>query len=161
MTDVNETLNELAQLRASFQEFRDAVDADLAAERQRRLAVRQGEIVDAIARAYVGGASINAIKRAYGTKDYRTIKNIIDSMEEQIAFMRQQQEQEEETVRTDWFSITNGYVSTGDSSYEIFELEDGEYLLTGDGEMDGWILTENDEDERNRVLFKAVSEALA
>lgn len=145
MTDVNEVLNRLAEARGGYKDFVDAVDADLRRERQKRLAVRTGEIMSLVAEAYVAGASKRAIMRAYDTKDFRTIDSMLSTMQEQIELMRAEIAAQAETP--DWLEyLGNERVGIHGAGYEIVALEDDEYLLVGDAptQWDGIIVSGRD-----------------
>jgi hypothetical protein len=167
MTDVNETLNELAQARESYKDFVAAVDADLARERQRRLAVRQGEILHLVAKAYAEGGSKRAIMGAYRTKDFRTIQRMLDSMEEQIALIQAEIAASDAPETHDWFELVRkDYAYISGLGFDIFELEGEEYMLSqvaDEGDTSGWdgrILTPADsgnEDDAG-ILYRAIHE---
>lgn len=99
-----EQLRRLSELRENYKAEVKAIDEDLANERRKRIAVAQGTIVHLIIEAYVAGASINAIKRAYNTKDFNTIKNIINSNEALIEQLRTQKVVEEKR-ESEWFEV--------------------------------------------------------
>lgn len=130
MTDLNEVLDQLAKERAEYPEFLAAVDADLKLERQKRVAVRQGSIMNLVAQARALGGSKRAIMRAYNTKDFGTIARILDSMAEQVKLMQAQEVAAQVETKTDWFSVeTANLVYIEGIPYEVTELEGEEYLL--------------------------------
>ena len=133
MPDKNEVLGRLAEARASYKDFLEAVESDLERERQKRIATRQGEILSLIAEAWVLGATKADLKRAYGTKDHATITGILESLESQIAVLREQSGEEGEPVNADWFSIINGSgnvtVRIEGNEFEIVELDDTSIML--------------------------------
>jgi hypothetical protein len=145
MRDKNEVLAELQHARTTYKDFLAAVDADLAAEKQKRLATRQGEILHLVAEAFANGANINQIKRAYGTKDYKTIRSIIDSMGAEVKALEAEVKYE---TKPTWTLQQRGdtlFVDAGTSTYQVVDLEGHEYLLdldSGDNELyaDGEIL---------------------
>lgn len=162
MTDLNEVLEKLAQERAEYPAFLEAVDADLKLERQKRLAVRQGSIMNLVAEARVLGASKRAIMRAYGTKDFATIARILNSMEEQVKLMQAEQVASTVEAKTDWFEIiSEDLLYIGDFAYEVTELEGEEYLLIqtegGSTEFDGLVLSAASE-AAHGVLYSAIKE---
>lgn len=163
MPDKNDFLNELAEARRNYPTFLAAVEEDLAREKERRLAGELGNIRHLIAQAYIAGASISAIMRAYNTTDFRTIKNIITSMESQIAEMRRKNDEPE----SDWFHVINDHnvIVEGDY-YFVIHLEDEEFMLDSNGgpwAWDGRVLepqsTTNEEKELYWAIYEAGKEA--
>jgi len=133
MADKTDWLTALAELRGDYKDFLAAVDEDLARERQKRIASRQGDIMNAVVQAYTLGASLAEIKRAYGTKDHNTIKKIVEGTQSQADFMKK----ESPKARPDkpWFEIVGTFEAQNvvlyaeDSRYDVIYLEGGEFLL--------------------------------
>ena len=169
MTTKNEALAAIAKSRAGYKDFVKQVDADLRVEKAKRLAAQQGTIYHQVAEAWGTGASIEEIKRAYGTKDYRTIKNIIEAFAvepvngpETEVFI--------DTTPTSWYEIASfpspdrdGFMYAGENGYDIVLLDDGAdimLVLTGDDDLaglDGILESETGFSDPGRVeLFKAI-----
>lgn len=87
---MEEKLTELARAREGFRAFRDQVDADLARQRQIRLEGEIGRITTLILESAAAGATTGQIKRAYGTKDHRTIATILQSHASEIQALKSQ-----------------------------------------------------------------------
>lgn len=132
---MEDALAAITEARASYKDYVAQVEEDLKRERQVRLAKAQGTIIHRVAEAYALGANIADLKRAYGTKDYRTIRDILDAYHADL---------EDATVREqvahevfDWFTIetlptltTDGFVRAEDSTeYNVFYLDDGKDLM--------------------------------
>ena len=139
MTDKVELLADISAARSGYKDFARPVDDDLRRERDARLAAERGRIRDIIIRAFVAGASIAELKRAYGTKDYSTIRLILDSAEAEIAALRQA----EETGPTDWFEFNEGgdavTILDGEGAYGfsiVYFPEDNDYMLNYIGDLD-------------------------
>lgn len=83
---LEQTLEELERRRLGFKDRRDKIDEELAARRQTLLAEEISQINDLIAKARVEGGTLGQIKRAYGTKDHRTITTIIENSKSAIEY---------------------------------------------------------------------------
>lgn len=174
MTTKNEALAAIAKSRAGYKDFVKQVDADLRVEKAKRLAAQQGTIYHQVAEAWGTGASIEEIKRAYGTKDYRTIKNIIEAFAvepvngpETEVFI--------DTTPTSWYEIAKaptrtdeGMLYVGSNGYDIVPLDEGGDLmlvLTGDDDpagLDGILESETGFSDPGRVeLFRAIRKGMA
>lgn len=163
MPDKNELLDELTRARASFKAYVDWVDADLAQERERRIVKRQDEIWALVAQAFAAGATKADLKRAYGSKDHKTIVTILESRKGQIEAI-QEQAKVEAPVAPHWFEVTDGglYVTIEDDWYSVIPLEDGEYLLDqGEGDInprwDGRVLSRLSTGDE-QALYEALKE---
>lgn len=163
MTSREEALAELAEARASYRGFIESVDEDLRAERERRIAQRRAEIEGMVLRAYALESSIADIKRAWGTKDYRTIRNIIDSRSSELDALREElaQAAEPDSSVTPWltFPWKDGLIVHGEF-YRIIELQDDEgFLLVGDNDepLDGAIL-DGDSTGENKIIYETIKE---
>jgi len=140
MTDKYESLDRLRALRESYRAYVEAVDADLAREKAKRLAARQGEILEAVAESAARGASLADIKRAYGTKDHRTIKKMVDSMSNQIEAIA---EEIAAPVATERFTIDVGalgipYLTVDGITFMVVLMDEDGYMLDA---ADGWTST--------------------
>lgn len=138
MTSIELALDELAEARATYRDFVEAVDADLRAERDSRLAARKREIEGKVLRAFALGATIAALKRAWGTKDYRTIKNIIDTRQTELDAIREElakiPEDPATKTRYDWIAIDGDRIVIEGTDYEVVKFEDdGGYMLAAPG----------------------------
>lgn len=142
MTSLESALDQLAEARATYKAFIEAVDEDLRAERARRIETRRAEIESKVLWAYALGANIASLKRAWGTKDYRTIKNIIDSRESELDVIREEIDRipvdPKTQTRYDWIEIAGDKIVVADFEYEVIKFDDDSgYMLSGDGPEDG------------------------
>lgn len=136
LTDNRETLLlELAKARAEYAQFVEAVDADLKAERERRLSKYQEEIRGLVVRSFVAGARKSHIMQAYSTKDYNTINNILVAANAEAKVI----EKIEYVEPAPWFKVYDGYVTINNGDMEADftweTLEDGTILLDTDFEL--------------------------
>lgn len=97
------TLEELAERRLAFKSYREGVEEELRKLRIEKLAAEQASIEHIIVKAMAEGATLGQIKRAYGTKDHRTIANIVTARAAEIEAL--QNAKREEKAATDWFSF--------------------------------------------------------
>lgn len=161
-------LARLREDRANFKPFVEAVDRDLQQERANRIAMERAKIENDVVQAYVAGAKIADIKRAYDTKDYGTIRRIIDAHAAQVALMLNGTATSED-VPDEWFSyekssmVLSILLDGEDATFGVIAMEDDEYMLdhlTGSETLkrkyDGAILTENDTDASNVALWTEV-----
>lgn len=139
MTNLETTLDDIARRRAGFKDRRAKIDEELAARRAALLADELAQINDLIAKARAQGATLGDLKRAYGTKDHRTITSIVNSHAAEIAYWK-------DALTTgqygQWFTITSATeddiydtVLIHDVVFSITEIENGIMLLT---EQDRW-----------------------
>jgi hypothetical protein len=137
MTD-DKTLEELARRRAAFKTFQDAVDADLARQREERLAAEKGAIRTLILTAAAEGKSMGQIKRAYGTTDHRTIADVVHNGAAEILAI-QKGAVAEVDEKPDWFVIHDDEVTVtwqGDLAvYTWTAMESGEFMFTTDASL--------------------------
>lgn len=127
-------LAELAERRARFVEFRDAVDADLARQRVERLSAETAGIQQLVVECAAEDATIGQIKRAYDTKDHRTISDIIRSHGPEIAAIKAGKVARLRN-QPEWFTLdADGtiHVSWEESQadYTYSTLEDGQFLFS-------------------------------
>lgn len=126
---MQDTLDELERRRLGFKDRRDKIDEELAARRAALLAEETSQINDLIAKARAQGASLGAIKRAYGTKDHRTITTIVAEHSAEIEYWR-------DAILSgkhgSWFSIEDNKVTIKDVVFEILKLDDGSIMLSTD-----------------------------
>lgn len=143
MPDKEVTLANLKENREAYAAHVEAIEADLALERQKRLGVWQAQIRNLVLRAYAEGASIAAIQRAYGTRDFNTIKRIIESGTAEV----EQYKVEAVTAQTPtWFTVdaVDMTVEIGGCDFEIIEMDGAEFMLS---------CTFNDDDDANWRLW--------
>lgn len=172
MGKLEDTLAELATRRAAFKEFVDSVDEDLARQREERLASEKAAIRSLILTAVAQDASLGQVKRAYGTKDHRTIADVVKGGMAEIDAIRKQGTAEvtdmpewvhaltshEAVVVVDGDSATYGWSAMGDGAL-LFSTEaplwDETYTHKNEAVslLDG--KTENDSAEA-RVLAKFI-----
>ena len=140
-------LAELAERRERFKEFRDSVDADLARQRVERLAAENAAIDQLVIECAAEHATLGQIKRAYGTKDHRTISDKVTSHAAEIAAIRTQAVQKMKN-QPDWFRIDGDTVRVeredGAATFTWTTLEDGQFLFsTDEPRWDDTFTTEN------------------
>lgn len=132
--DKQDALAKLTKARGRLALVRDVVEMELRKLRDERLSAYRRDINFLILVAYAAGASMGEIKRAYGTKDHRTVSAVIQAGSADIAQMRKAAESDEEY--TDWFTITGDTVevrASGESVlFRITEMEEGEIMLSTD-----------------------------
>lgn len=129
------TLAELAERRERFKDFRDSVDADLKRQRAERLAAEEAAIVGLVLQAAAEDATMGQIKRAYNTKDHRTISTIVRSHTAEIEALRSTQIAALKG-QPEWFSIDGNFIHVmwegGTADYTWSSQEDGQFLFTTD-----------------------------
>lgn len=133
---LKETLDELAERRLSFRAFREQVDAEVRQLRLDKLSAEQSNIEHLIVKAAAEGATTGQIKRSYGTKDHRTVANILTRRAAEIEAIRNAAE--EKRRGPDWFTISDGVavVTIGDHSAGFSWTEvDGELMFTTDAPL--------------------------
>lgn len=151
----NRYLIKLAEQREGYKAFVEAVERDLQLERAQRLATYRSEIEATVVQAYVSGARVADLKRAYDTKDHKTIRSILDKHAAQVALLTSGAATDE--VPTNWFNydpqamILSVILDGKDATFAVISMEDEEYLLdyqTGDASLksrfDGAVLSRDD-----------------
>lgn len=169
---LEDVLEELTERRLTFKAFREQVDADLRALRVERLGAEQAGIEHLVVRAAAAGATTGQIKRAYGTKDHRTVTTILANRASEIDAIRNAAA--EKARGPEWFRIKGetAIVTIGEWTAEFTWTEvDGELMFTTDTNpwnddftvkneavtlLDG--KTENESEEAG-ILAKAIREA--
>jgi hypothetical protein len=127
------TLAELAERRERFKEFRDEVDADLARQREERLAAELAAIDNLIFQSAAEGATLGQIKRAYGTKDHRTIADKVRDHKPEIAAIQKTITQQLKG-QPDWLIYNGNSIRvvdgewTADFTWVI--VDEGEFMFT-------------------------------
>lgn len=126
-----ELLDKLTEARSRLSTVRDVVEAEIRKIRDERLSAYRRDLRYLILAAYAAGASMGEIKRAYGTKDHRTISDVINEGAAEIEAMRQSAA--EIKAREDWYELTDNGVLIRDGGEEVFftiaEMEEDEILL--------------------------------
>lgn len=131
----NEKLEELVS--HSVREFavtRERIDAELKAERARRVEEAKTALALVLAKAYAGGLKISRIKELYGTRDHRTVRALIDHGTELLARLGGEAEPESKAA-TFGVEIRGGelWVTTVDGAvcvFDVLEIEGGVILDT-------------------------------
>lgn len=124
---LEDTLGELARRRAGFKDRALKIKEELRIRELALLAEERTQIEDLIAKAIASGATLGDVKRAYGTKDHRTITNIVAARQAEIAYWR---DHFSNPANGDWFTITgDGHVIISDVLFEVTPLEHGDMML--------------------------------
>lgn len=110
------TLQDLAERRLAFKAYREQVEEEARKFRADRLATEQSSIDHLVARAAAEGATLGQIKRAYGTKDHRTVANIVQAKRAEIEALREAKADEQ--LRSDWFAIEDNGVTVKVGEHE-------------------------------------------
>lgn len=130
---LEQTLEELAERRAAFAAHRIKVDEELRQLRVEKLAAEQAAIEGYVVKAMAEGATLGQVKRAYGTKDHRTIATIVTARAAEIEAVRKARETKQ--AETDWFTLEGEQVviemPTGAARFEWTEV-DGELMFITD-----------------------------
>lgn len=124
-------LEAVASARKRQTELRQRIDAELRQQRTNRLMASDLEVQNAVINAYANGETIAAIQRAYGTKDYNTVRRLLDGREAEIEIIRAAAEEAAvEESKYPWKFTEDGQVIVkGAVLLDIIELDDGEDLL--------------------------------
>lgn len=132
MSKKDDALSRLTTARARFASVRKQIDEELRMLRAQRLQAYRGEVAHLALTAYAMGASMGEIKRAYGTKDHRTVSAIIHAGAAEIEAIRKADA--EEAASNTWFVIDGDTVTITweDSTAEFTRvaLEDDEIMLS-------------------------------
>lgn len=135
MTKQN-VLEELSSRRERFTAFRTQVDEDLRRLRVERLATETSAIRQLVLSAYANGATVGEIKRAYKTKDHRTITDIINGGTAEIEQLRKELAAVEAGIPGMlWIEGANAFSYEHEGHTAIFEwysTEEGEIVFTTD-----------------------------
>lgn len=110
-------LAELEQRRTAFKDFRESVEADLRRLREQRLATEQAAIIQLVLEAAAAGATTGQIKRAYGTKDHRTIADIIRNHAAEIEALQRRTVEAVEEI-PDWLTMDDNSVTVREGEFE-------------------------------------------
>lgn len=127
---LEETLKELEAARLGYRSRREKIEEELRARRVAMLAEEQLAIENFVAKAVAEGATLGQIKRAYGTKDHRTITNIVENREAEIRYWREFAANPE---NGEWFTLLeDGQVLIGEVLFAVTSLDDGRIMLMTD-----------------------------
>ncbi len=134
MSKKEDALSRLTTARSRLTAVRAQIDEELRALRAQRLQAYRGEVTHLILSAFALGASMGEIKRAYGTKDHRTVSAIIHAGEAEIEALRKAEAEQE--AADNWFTVEGSVVTAtwaGDTAtFDILTLEDDDIMLSGD-----------------------------
>lgn len=127
------TLQQLAERRTSFKAYRETVEEELRQLRLQKLAAEQASIEHLVVKAMAEGATLGQVKRAYGTKDHRTIATIVTARASEIEALRNSWLTEKAKTQ-DWFKIEDDTVLVvleghGAARFTWSEV-DGELMFT-------------------------------
>lgn len=130
---LEQTLAELESRRSGYKDFRAAVEADLAQQKANRLAAEEHAINSLIFKAAAQGASTGQIKRAYGTKDHRTISDRLKAHASEIDALRRAELAGVETM-PEWLRIDGDQVvvdlpSCDSVLFDVVPLSEGEKVM--------------------------------
>lgn len=129
----------LTVVRNELIAVRPVIEEEVRVHRATRLQAYQANVARQILLAYASGASVNEIKKAYGTKDHRTVAAIIQAGAGEIAALRAEiaadQTAHIEQPAETWFKVMgeDGVEITweGDTAlFALHELDDGSHMLT-------------------------------
>lgn len=127
MTLLEDTLSELTRRRQGFKDRAARIKEELRIREQALLAEERAQIEDLIAKAIASGATLGDVKRAYGTKDHRTITTIVANRQAEIKYW---QDHLANPANGDWFTVTSdGNVVIGEILFEVKALDDGDIML--------------------------------
>lgn len=99
------TLQELAERRLAFKAYRTQVEEELRQLRTEKLAAEQSSIEHIVVKAMAEGATLGQVKKAYGTKDHRTISTMVANRASEIQAVRDAKVEESKTVGPDWYFL--------------------------------------------------------
>lgn len=127
---LEEILSELEDRRAAFKVYREKVEEELRLKRIEMLGAEQASIEHIIVRAMANGATIGQVKKAYGTKDHRTIATIVTARADEIEAVRRAAV--EKKPAPNWFELYDGHatVTVGNDSADFEWSEvDGDIMF--------------------------------
>lgn len=162
---LEETLKELEAARLGYRSRREKIEEELRARRIAMLAEEQLAIENFVAKAVAEGATLGQIKRAYGTKDHRTITNIVENREAEIRYWREFAANPE---NGEWFTIGPDGITISGVLFDYTILDDEKFMLvTGEPQWNDDFTIENetvrdfdgkteDEDPRVAEIAEAV-----
>lgn len=150
---LEKTLRELEERRTGFVEYRAEVEADLRRERERRLAAETQGILQLVLTAAAEGATLGQIKRAYGTKDHRTIADMVRDHRAEIDVIRKRLD-EQVKGQPDWINFEDDTFTVdvgeaGQATYTWVVMEDETFMfVTEDTLWDPEYTTKNEAVEK-------------
>lgn len=101
---LEETLKELKTGRLAYRARRALIDEEVRQLRASKLAAAQEAIEHIVVKAVAEGATLGQIKKAYGTKDHRTISDIVTNRSAEIEAIREARAAESRAQK-DWFDL--------------------------------------------------------
>lgn len=121
------TLAELELSRLGYKERRARIEQELRERRLSMLAEETDKIENLVARAVAEGATLGQIKKAYKTKDHRTITTIVNDRAAEIKYWREFNAKPE---NGNWFTImADGQILIGEVLFEASPVDDGKIML--------------------------------
>lgn len=100
---LQDTLDELETRRLAYKAFERQVDQELRQLRAEKLNAEKAGIRHLVVKAAAEGATTGQIKRAYGTKDHRTVADMLIAGRAEIEAIRQAEAKKLE--HADWFEF--------------------------------------------------------
>lgn len=128
------TLFELAERRHAYKNFRARVEEELRELRAQKLASELDSIELLIVAARAEGATLGQIKKAYGTKDHRTISDVIARREADVEAAKLAANEEQPKAR-EWFKLEEDVVQAtlhGQQAELTWSTVDGNIMLLSD-----------------------------
>lgn len=150
---LEQTLEELTERRLAFKVRREQIEEELRQLRTDKLAAEQASIEGIIVRAMAQGATLGQVKRAYGTKDHRTISNIVTARAPEIQAVRDSLTTKK-VKSADWFTLG---VTGDDRATVVIGIDAAVYTWS---EVDGKLMFVTDEplwDETATIKNEAVA----
>jgi hypothetical protein len=121
---LEQTLEELTERRLAFKVRREQIEEELRQLRTDKLAAEQASIEGIIVRAMAQGATLGQIKRAYGTKDHRTISSIVAARAPEIQAVRDSLTTKK-VKSADWFTFdADEVIVTANGHKAVYEWTD-------------------------------------
>ena len=133
---LEEALQELSERRVAYRAYREQVEEELRQLRIEKLAAEQANIEHLVAKAAAAGGTTGQIKRAYGTKDHRTVADILARRASEIKALRNAEVEKQND--TSWFTFTDDGISVriGDSeALFTYVYVDDQMMLTTETPM--------------------------
>lgn len=142
---LQETLDALTERRLAYRAYQAQVDEEMRRVRNEKLGAERASIEHLVAKAAAEGGTTGQIKRAYGTKDHRTVADILKNRAGEIAAIRKSAE--ESSRMTDWFKIEGDTVVVTVGEHQaVFtwsEVEDELMFVTDTPQWDDTFTTKN------------------
>lgn len=112
---LEDTLADLQARRTTYKAYRAGVEAELRQIRQEKLSAELASIEHLVVRAMAEGATLGQVKRAYGTKDHRTISTIVSARASEIDALKAGQAPAGKP-KAGWFTILDNSVRLREGS---------------------------------------------